>query len=97
MKHFYETYAENDVVSPLVTQISWTADIMKDTCYQNMCCCQKALKDFILELGKDFTFIDEEYKFNSVEDVRHLLEEIVSAIEYVIAVYEARRDEAKGN
>ena len=40
---------------------------------------------------------EKEYKFNSVEDARHLLEEIVSAIEYVIAVYEARRDEAKGD
>lgn len=40
---------------------------------------------------------EKEYKFNSVEDARHLLEEIVSAIEYVIAVYEARRDETKGD
>lgn len=40
---------------------------------------------------------EKEYKFNSVEDARHLLEEIVSAIEYVIAVYEDRRDEAKGD
>lgn len=38
---------------------------------------------------------DENYKFNSVEDARSLIEEIVSAIEYVIIDYEARKDETK--
>lgn len=28
MKQFYETYAENDVVTPLVTQISWTNHLL---------------------------------------------------------------------
>lgn len=36
---------------------------------------------------------DKDFKFNSVEDARHLLEEIVYSVEYVIAVHEARKDE----
>lgn len=28
MKQFYETYKDNEIVSPLVTQISWTNNIM---------------------------------------------------------------------
>jgi hypothetical protein len=40
---------------------------------------------------------DKEYKFNSVEDARSLIEEIVSAIEYVITDYEARKDETNGD
>lgn len=135
MKQFYETYAENDVVTPLVTQISWTNHLLimsgcktdeEREFYIRLCIkenyskrqlerqldsgyyerymlskeillpesvkklgenpfldsyvmefldlpnefhendLRKALirnmKDFILELGKDFTFIDEEYK-----------------------------------
>ena len=40
---------------------------------------------------------DKEYKFNAIEDAQVLIEEIVSAIEYVITDYEARKDETKGN
>lgn len=40
---------------------------------------------------------DKEYKFNSVEDARSLIEEIVFAIEYVITDYEARKDETNGD
>jgi len=38
---------------------------------------------------------EKDYKFNSIEDARQLIEEIVSAIEYVIADYEAKKDEIK--
>ena len=135
MKQFYETYAENDVVTPLVTQISWTNHLLimsgckndeEREFYIRLCIKEKYskrqlqrqldsgyyerymlskdvllpesvkrlgenpfldsyvmefldlpneyhendlkkalirnMKDFILELGKDFTFIDEEYK-----------------------------------
>ncbi len=135
MKKFYETYKDNDIVTPLVTQISWTNHLLimsgcktdeEREFYIRLCIkenyskrqlerqldsgyyeryilsketllpesvkklgenpfldsyvmefldlpnefhendLQKALirnmKDFILELGKDFTFVDEEYK-----------------------------------
>ena len=135
MKKFYETYKDNDIVTPLVTQISWTNRLLimsgcktdeEREFYIRLCIkenyskrqlerqldsgyyerymlsketllpesvkkwgenpfldsyvmefldlpnefhendLRKALirnmKDFILELGKDFTFIDEEYK-----------------------------------
>ena len=135
MKQFYETYKDNEIVTPLVTQISWTNhSLIMSGCksdeerefYIHLCIkenyskrqlerqldsvyyerymlskdvllpesvkklgenpfldsyvmefldlpneyhendLRKALirnmKDFILELGKDFTFIDEEYK-----------------------------------
>ena len=135
MKIFYETYKDNDIVTPLVTQISWTNHLLimsgcktdeEREFYIRLCIkenyskrqlerqldsgyyeryilsketllpesvkklgenpfldsyvmefldlpnefhendLRKALirnmKDFILELGKDFTFVDEEYK-----------------------------------
>ena len=135
MKQFYETYAENEVVTPLVTQINWTNHLLimsgcksdeEREFYIRLCIKEKYskrqlqrqmdsgyyerymlskdtllpesvkklgenpfldsyvtefldlpneyhendlrkaliknMKDFILELGKDFTFIDEEYK-----------------------------------
>ena len=135
MKKFYQTYKDNDIVTPLVTQISWTNHLLimsgcktdeEREFYIRLCIkenyskrqlerqldsgyyerymlsketllpesvkkwgenpfldsyvmefldlpnefhendLRKALirnmKDFILELGKDFTFIDEEYK-----------------------------------
>lgn len=135
MKQFYETYCENEIVSPLVTQISWTNHLLiMSSCksdeerefYIKLCIKEnyskrqlqrqldsgyyerymlskdsllpekvkqlgenpfldsyviefldlpneyhendlrkaliKNMKDFILELGKDFTFIDEEYR-----------------------------------
>ncbi len=135
MKQFYETYKDNEIVTPLVTQISWTNHLLimsgcksdeEREFYIHLCIkenyskrqlerqldsgyyerymlskdvllpesvkklgenpfldsyvmefldlpneyhendLRKALirnmKDFILELGKDFTFIDEEYK-----------------------------------
>lgn len=135
MKQFYETYKDNEIVSPLVTQISWTNHLLilsgckSDTereFYMRLCIKEnyskrqlerqldsgyyerymlskemllpetvkrlgenpfldsyvmefldlpnefrendlrkaliKNMKDFILELGKDFTYIDEEYK-----------------------------------
>lgn len=135
MKKFYETYKDNEIVTPLVTQISWTNHLLimsgcktdeEKEFYIRLCIkenyskrqlerqldsgyyerymlsketllpesvkklgenpfldsyvmefldlpnefhendLRKALirnmKDFILELGKDFTFIDEEYK-----------------------------------
>ncbi len=135
MKQFYETYKDNEIVTPLVTQISWTNHLLimsgcktdeEKEFYIRLCIkenyskrqlerqldsgyyerymlsketllpesvkklgenpfldsyvmefldlpnefhendLRKALirnmKDFILELGKDFTFIDEEYK-----------------------------------
>lgn len=135
MKRFYETYKDNEIVTPLVTQISWTNHLLimsgcktdeEREFYIRLCIkenyskrqlerqldsgyyerymlsketllpesvkklgenpfldsyvmefldlpnefhendLRKALirnmKDFILELGKDFTFIDEEYK-----------------------------------
>ena len=135
MKKFYETYMDNDIVTPLVTQISWTNHLLimsgcktdeEREFYIRLCIkenyskrqlerqldsgyyeryilsketllpesvkklgenpfldsyvmefldlpnefhendLRKALirnmKDFILELGKDFTFVDEEYK-----------------------------------
>lgn len=135
MKKFYETYKDNEIVTPLVTQISWTKHLLimsgcktdeEREFYIRLCIkenyskrqlerqldsgyyerymlsketllpesvkklgenpfldsyvmefldlpnefhendLRKALirnmKDFILELGKDFTFIDEEYK-----------------------------------
>ena len=135
MKKFYETYKDNEIVTPLVTQISWTNHLLimsgcksdeEREFYIHLCIkenyskrqlerqldsgyyerymlsketllpesvkklgenpfldsyvmefldlpnefhendLRKALirnmKDFILELGKDFTFIDEEYK-----------------------------------
>lgn len=135
MKKFYETYKDNDIVTPLVTQISWTNHLLimsgcktdeEREFYIRLCIkenyskrqlerqldsgyyeryilsketllpesvkklgenpfldsyvmefldlpnefhendLRKALirnmKDFILELGKDFTFVDEEYK-----------------------------------
>ena len=135
MKKYYETYKDNDIVTPLVTQISWTNHLLimsgcktdeEREFYIRLCIkenyskrqlerqldsgyyerymllketllpesvkklgenpfldsyvmefldlpnefhendLRKALirnmKDFILELGKDFTFIDEEYK-----------------------------------
>ena len=136
MKKFYETYKDNEIVTPLVTQISWTNHLLimsgcktdeEREFYIRLCIkenyskrqlerqldsgyyerymlsketllpesvkklgenplldsyvmefldlpnefhendLRKALirnmKDFILELGKDFTFIDEEYNF----------------------------------
>ena len=135
MKKFYETYKDNDIVTPLVTQISWTNHLLimsgcktdeerefyirlcikenyskrqlerqlDSGCYERYMLSKETLlpesvkklgenpfldsyvmefldlpnefhendlrkalirnmKDFILELGKDFTFIDEEYK-----------------------------------
>ncbi len=135
MKQFYETYKDNEIVTPLVTQISWTNHLLilsgckTDTereFYIRLCIKEnyskrqlerqldsgyyerymlskeellpetvkklgenpfldsyvmefldlpnefrendlrkaliKNMKDFILELGKDFTYIDEEYK-----------------------------------
>ena len=135
MKQFYETYCENEIVSPLVTQISWTNHLLimsgcksdeEREFYIKLCIKEnyskrqlqrqldsgyyerymlskdsllpekvkqlgenpfldayviefldlpneyhendlrkaliKNMKDFILELGKDFTFIDEEYR-----------------------------------
>lgn len=135
MKQFYETYGENKIVSPLVTQISWTNHLLimsgcksdeEREFYIKLCIKEnyskrqlqrqldsgyyerymlskdsllpekvkqlgenpfldsyviefldlpneyhendlrkaliKNMKDFILELGKDFTFIDEEYR-----------------------------------
>lgn len=135
MKQFYETYKDNEFVSPLVTQISWTNHLlilsgcktdMEREFYMRLCIKEnyskrqlerqldsgyyerymlskekllpenvkklgenpfldsyvmefldlpnefrendlrkalvKNMKDFILELGKDFTYIDEEYK-----------------------------------
>ena len=135
MKQFYETYKDNEIVSPLVTQISWTNHLLilsgcksdeerefylrlcikenyskrqlerqLDSGYYERCMLSKEMllpesvkslgenpfldsyvmefldlpnefrendlrkaliknmKDFILELGKDFTYIDEEYK-----------------------------------
>ena len=135
MKQFYETYCENKIVSPLVTQISWTNHLLimsgcksdeEREFYIKLCIKEnyskrqlqrqldsgyyerymlskdsllpekvkqlgenpfldsyviefldlpneyhendlrkaliKNMKDFILELGKDFTFIDEEYR-----------------------------------
>lgn len=135
MKQFYETYAGNEVVTPLVTQISWTNHLLimsgcksdeEREFYIRLCIKEKYskrqlqrqldsgyyerymlskdtllpesvkrlgenpfldsyvmefldlpneyhendlrkaliknMKDFILELGKDFTFVDEEYK-----------------------------------
>lgn len=135
MKQFYETYKDNEFVSPLVTQISWTNHLLimsgcksdeEREFYIRLCIKEKYskrqlqrqldsgyyerymlskdvllpesvkrlgenpfldsyvmefldlpneyhendlrkalirnMKDFILELGKDFTFIDEEYK-----------------------------------
>lgn len=135
MKQFYETYKDNEIVTPLVTQISWTNHLLilsgckTDTereFYIHLCIKEnyskrqlerqldsgyyerymlskevllpetvkklgenpfldsyvmefldlpnefresdlrkallKNMKDFILELGKDFTYIDEEYK-----------------------------------
>ena len=44
MKKFYETYKDNDIVTPLVTQISWTNHLLimsgcktdeEKLCYQN--------------------------------------------------------------
>ncbi len=135
MKQFYETYKDNEIVSPLVTQISWTnhllimsgckSDIEREF-YMRLCIKEnyskrqlerqidsgyyerymlskerllpenvkkfgenpfldsyimefldlpnefhendlrkaliKNMRDFILELGKDFTYIDQEYK-----------------------------------
>lgn len=135
MKKFYETYKDNEIVTPLVTQISWTNHLLimsgcktdeEREFYIRLCIKEnyskrqlerqldsgyyerymlskenllpesvkklgenpfldsyvmeflnlpnefhendlrkaliKNMKDFILELGKDFTFIDEEYK-----------------------------------
>ena len=135
MKQFYETYKDNEIVTPLVTQISWTNHLlilsgcktdMEREFYIRLCVKEnyskrqlerqldsgyyerymlskervlpetvkklgenpfldsyviefldlpnefrendlrkaliKNMKDFILELGKDFTYIDEEYK-----------------------------------
>ncbi len=135
MKQFYETYCENEIVSPLVTQISWTNHLLimsgcksdeEREFYIKLCIKEnyskrqlqrqldsgyyerymlskdsllpekvkqlgenpfldayviefldlpneyhendlrkaliKNMKEFILELGKDFTFIDEEYR-----------------------------------
>lgn len=116
MKKFYETYKDNEIVTPLVTQISWTNHLLimsgcktdeerqLDSGYYERYMLSKEnllpesvkklgenpfldsyvmeflnlpnefhendlrkaliknMKDFILELGKDFTFIDEEYK-----------------------------------
>lgn len=133
MKQFYETYAENEKMSPLVTQLSWTNHLiilsgcksdgerefyihlavkghyskrqlerqLKSGCYERYMLSKdkllpeivqsegtpfldtyviefldlpdvfyesdfrkalvKGMRDFILELGKDFTFIGEEY------------------------------------
>ena len=47
MKQFYELYAGNEKVSTVLTQLSWS---------NHLC-----MRDFILELGKDFTFVGEEY------------------------------------
>ena len=141
MKQFYETYCENKIVSPLVTQISWTNHLLimsgcksdeEREFYIKLCIKEnyskrqlqrqldsgyyerymlskdsllpekvkqlgenpfldsyviefldlpneyhendlrkaliKNMKDFILELGKDFTFIDEEYRVQVGED-----------------------------
>lgn len=38
-----------------------------------------------------------DFKFNSVEDARELIEGIISAIEYVIADFEVRKDEIAGS
>lgn len=135
MKKFYETYKDNDIVTPLVTQISWTNHLLimsgcktdeEREFYIRLCIKEnyskrqlerqldsgyyeryilsketllpesvkklgenpfldsyvmefldlpnefhendlrqaliRNMKDFILELGKDFTFVDEEYK-----------------------------------
>jgi len=76
MKQFYETYKDNLKLSPLVTQLPQdTTNVFKDIysleflnlpqkhSENNL---QQALvsnlKDFILEIGKDFTFMGQEYK-----------------------------------
>lgn len=145
MKQFYETYAENEFVSPLVTQISWTNNLLimsgskteeerefyiklciqenyskrelerqiESGYYERYIISQEKLlpegikqlnsnpfldsyvmefldlsdgykekefrralivqmKDFILELGKDFTFIDEEYAVRVGNEVYYI-------------------------
>ena len=77
MKQFYETYCTADEkLSPLVRQIAPQADqVFRDQYvleflggknYESEHAMKKALigqmKHFVLELGKDFLFVDEEYR-----------------------------------
>ena len=83
MKQFYETYKDNEIVSTLLRQLSWsnnviilssTHSIEEKEFYIRMCIknnysekdLKKAIisnmKDFILEIGKDFSFVGEEYR-----------------------------------
>ena len=40
MKKFYETYKDNEIVTPLVTQISWTNHLLiTQTSHLNKCLC----------------------------------------------------------
>jgi predicted nuclease of restriction endonuclease-like (RecB) superfamily len=74
MKQFYETYNDNEIVSPVVTQLE-DKNIFKDTYVFEFLNLPKNysekdlrkalvsnLKDFILELGKGFSFVGEEYR-----------------------------------
>lgn len=76
MKKFYETYVDDEFVTTLLSQISWSnhlAIISKAKTpeerhfYITLCIKENPFLDsyvidFILEVGKDFTFIDEEFR-----------------------------------
>ena len=36
MKQFYETYKDNEIVAPLVRQISWTHNVMCQRCWHKL-------------------------------------------------------------
>ena len=66
MRQFYETYKDNEFVSPLVTQISWTNHlvIMSGT--------KEIEENFVLEIGKDFAFIGDEYRVQVANSDWHI-------------------------
>ena len=68
MKQFYEIYKDDEKVSTLLTQLSWSnhLKIISGSKSKEEREFQKSilenLKNFILEIGKDFSFIGNEYR-----------------------------------
>lgn len=69
MRQFYETYQNDQIVAPLVRQLSWTHNLIilsqsmppehsEADLHQGLL---TRLKHFLLELGRDYCFIGSEY------------------------------------
>lgn len=60
MKQFYETYKENPFLDSYVIEFLDLPNEFRENDLRKALI--KNMRDFIMELGKDFTYIDEEYK-----------------------------------